>query len=47
MGEVRNQPRAGYLSSIETIVYALKAVRGLVYLSQMVDDQRRCKRTSH
>lgn len=50
-GEVRNQPRAGYLSSIESIVYALKAVgenpEGLDGLldvfESMVGDQRRCK----
>ncbi|KAM7498866.1 hypothetical protein LguiA_023280 [Lonicera macranthoides] len=50
-GEVRNQPRAGYLSSIESIVYALKAVGenpggldGLLdVFESMVGDQRRCK----
>lgn len=50
-GEVRNQPKAGYLSTIESIVYALKAVgknpEGLDGLldvfASMVGDQRRCK----
>lgn len=50
-GEVRNQPKAGYLSTIESIVYALKAVgenpNGLDGLldvfASMVGDQRRCK----
>ena len=49
--EVRTQPRAGYLSTIESIVYAMKAVGedvdgldGLLAVFQsMVDDQRRCK----
>ncbi|MCD7463932.1 hypothetical protein HAX54_051710 [Datura stramonium] len=50
--EVRRQPRAGYLSTIESIVYALKAVgekdsEGLDHLldvfESMVGDQRRCK----
>ncbi|TMX04438.1 hypothetical protein EJD97_008853 [Solanum chilense] len=50
--EVRRQPRAGYLSTIESIVYALKAVgekdcEGLDHLldvfESMVVDQRRCK----
>lgn len=49
--EVRRQPRAGYLSTIESIVYALKAVgknvNGLDNLldvfASMVGDQRRCK----
>lgn len=50
--EVRHQPRAGYLSTIESIVYALKAVGekdgdGLDHLldvfESMVVDQRRCK----
>ncbi|XP_009607395.1 uncharacterized protein [Nicotiana tomentosiformis] len=50
--EVRHQPRAGYLSTIESIVYALKAVgeedsEGLDHLldvfESMVGDQRRCK----
>jgi len=50
-GEVRNQPKAGYLSTIESIVFALKAVgekhNGLDNLldtfESMVGDQRRCK----
>ncbi|PNX75686.1 toll interleukin receptor [Trifolium pratense] len=50
-GEVRNQPKAGYLSTIESVVFALKAVgenhTGLDNLLDtfecMVDDQRRCK----
>jgi ribosome biogenesis protein Tsr3 len=50
-GEVRNQPKAGYLSTIESIVFALKAVgekhSGLDNLldtfESMVGDQRRCK----
>jgi len=50
-GEVRNQPKAGYLSTIESIVFALKAVgenhKGLDNLldtfESMVGDQRRCK----
>ncbi|GAU49368.1 hypothetical protein TSUD_252420 [Trifolium subterraneum] len=50
-GEVRNQPKAGYLSTIESVVFALKAVgenhEGLDSLLDtfecMVDDQRRCK----
>lgn len=50
-GEVRRQPRAGCLSSIESIVYALKAIGedldGLDCLldvfESMVVDQRRCK----
>ncbi|KAI3825795.1 hypothetical protein L1987_07437 [Smallanthus sonchifolius] len=50
-GEVRPQPKAGCLSSIESIVYALKAVgeddhEGLDCLldvfESMVGDQRRC-----
>lgn len=49
--EVRHQPEAGYLSTIESIVYALKAVgynpEGLDNLldvfESMVADQRRCK----
>lgn len=50
--EVRLQPKAGYLSTIESIVYALKAVgennhEGLDNLldafKSMVEDQRRCK----
>lgn len=50
--EVRHQPKAGYLSTIESIVYALKAVgkedsEGLDHLldvfESMVGDQRRCK----
>lgn len=48
--EVRPQPRAGYLSTIESIVYAMKAVgedsEGLDGLldvfESMVGDQRRC-----
>ncbi|EYU19250.1 hypothetical protein ABFS82_13G169800 [Erythranthe guttata] len=48
--EVRNQPRAEYLSTIESIVYAMKAVgedsEGLDGLldvfESMVGDQRRC-----
>ncbi|XP_024977231.1 uncharacterized protein LOC112514842 [Cynara cardunculus var. scolymus] len=50
-GEVRRQPKAGCLSSIESIVYALKAIgedlEGLDCLldvfESMVVDQRRCK----
>ncbi|CAK9175510.1 unnamed protein product [Ilex paraguariensis] len=50
-GEVRHQPRAGCLSTIESIVYALNAVgddsKGLDVLldvfESMVGDQRRCK----
>ncbi|GAU49371.1 hypothetical protein TSUD_252450 [Trifolium subterraneum] len=50
-GEVSNQPKAGYLSTIESVVFALKAVgenhKGLDNLldtfESMVDDQRRCK----
>uniref|UniRef100_A0A2P2K7E0 tRNA-uridine aminocarboxypropyltransferase n=1 Tax=Rhizophora mucronata TaxID=61149 RepID=A0A2P2K7E0_RHIMU len=49
--DVRHQPKAGYLSTIESIVYALKAVgdepEGLGNLldvfESMVADQRRCK----
>lgn len=49
--DVRHQPKAGYLSTIESIVYALKAVgenhEGLDSLldtfESMVGDQRRCK----
>ncbi|KAK1435631.1 hypothetical protein QVD17_01397 [Tagetes erecta] len=50
-GEVRRQPKAGCLSSIESIVYALKAIgeednEGLDCLlnvfESMVGDQRRC-----
>ncbi|KAI9187207.1 hypothetical protein LWI28_025497 [Acer negundo] len=50
--EVRTQPKAGYLSTIESIVYALKALgdnntEGLNNLldvfESMVGDQRRCK----
>ncbi|XP_057809879.1 uncharacterized protein LOC131024399 [Salvia miltiorrhiza] len=50
--EVRTQPRAGYLSTIESIVYAMKAVGeeeadgldGLLdVFESMVGDQRRCK----
>ncbi|KAL8462548.1 hypothetical protein ACS0TY_032744 [Phlomoides rotata] len=49
--EVRRQPRAGYLSTIESIVYAMKAVGedsdgldGLLdVFESMVGDQRRCK----
>ncbi|KAJ7960754.1 DTW domain protein [Quillaja saponaria] len=49
--EVRQQPKAGYLSTIESIVYALKAIgenhKGLDNLldafESMVGDQRRCK----
>jgi DTW domain-containing protein YfiP len=50
-GEVRNQPKVGYLSTTESVVFALKAVgenhKGLDNLLDtfecMVDDQRRCK----
>ncbi|XP_071703048.1 uncharacterized protein [Rutidosis leptorrhynchoides] len=51
-GEVRRQPKAGYLSSIESIVYTLKAIgkediEGLDCLldvfESMIGDQRRCK----
>jgi DTW domain-containing protein YfiP len=49
--EVRSQPKAGCLSTIESIVYALKAIgdnpEGLDDLldvfESMVEDQRRCK----
>ncbi|XAR56679.1 hypothetical protein NMG60_11037249 [Bertholletia excelsa] len=51
--EVRQQPRAGCLSTIESIVYALKAVSDesdtdkldslLEVFESMVGDQRRCK----
>ncbi|TXG59751.1 hypothetical protein EZV62_014324 [Acer yangbiense] len=50
--EARTQPKAGYLSTIESIVYALKAlgdnnIEGLNNLldvfESMVGDQRRCK----
>ncbi|WKA12454.1 hypothetical protein VitviT2T_029833 [Vitis vinifera] len=49
--EVRHQPKAGYLSTIESIVYSLKAVgdnpEGLDGLldvfESMVGDQRQCK----
>lgn len=49
--EVRVEPRAGYLSTIESIVYAMKAVGedadgldGLLEVFEsMVGDQRRCK----
>lgn len=49
--EVRHQPKVGYLSSIESIVHALKAIgekhEGLDNLldafESMVGDQRRCK----
>ncbi|KAL5804139.1 hypothetical protein ACOSQ3_030939 [Xanthoceras sorbifolium] len=49
--EIRHQPKAGYLSTIESIVYALKALgnnlEGLNNLldvfKSMVGDQRRCK----
>lgn len=49
--EVRHQPRAGYLSTIESIVYALKAfgensdkLDDLLHLFEsMVEDQRRCR----
>lgn len=49
-GEVRQQPKVGYLSTIESIVYALKALgnnlEGLDNLldvfESMVGDQRRC-----
>lgn len=49
--DVRHQPKAGYLSTIESIVYALKAIgenhEGLDSLldtfESMVGDQRRCK----
>ncbi|KAJ0045383.1 hypothetical protein Pint_04166 [Pistacia integerrima] len=49
--EVRHQPKAGYLSTIESIVYALKALGEksdglnnlLEVFESMVGDQRRCK----
>ncbi|GMH24342.1 hypothetical protein Nepgr_026185 [Nepenthes gracilis] len=50
--EVRHQPKPGYLSTIESIVYALELLgdddtKGLVGLldvfQSMVEDQRRCK----
>ncbi|MED6216202.1 hypothetical protein PIB30_005081 [Stylosanthes scabra] len=50
--DVRHQPKAGYLSTIESIVHALKAFgeenhedldRLLVTFEAMVGDQRRCK----
>lgn len=50
--EVRHQPKAGFLSTIESIVYAMKAVSedsaeldGLLdVFESMIGDQRRCKR---
>lgn len=51
-GEVRHQPKEGCLSTIESIVYALKAVGeedlegldGLLHVfASMIGDQRRCK----
>ncbi|KAJ0101757.1 hypothetical protein Patl1_04228 [Pistacia atlantica] len=49
--EVRHQPKAGYLSTIESIIYALKALGEksdglnnlLEVFESMVGDQRRCK----
>ncbi|KAJ0983115.1 hypothetical protein J5N97_011370 [Dioscorea zingiberensis] len=50
--EVRHEPKAGCLSTVESIVYALKTLRGgdeekldelLVLFESMVGDQRRCK----
>lgn len=50
--DVRHQPKAGYLSTIESIVFALKAVGELNHegleglldtFESMVGDQRRCK----
>lgn len=49
--EVRHQPKAGYLSTIESIVYAMKGLGdetdGLDHLLEvfesMIGDQRRCK----
>ncbi|KAL0443384.1 UNVERIFIED_CONTAM: hypothetical protein Slati_2061100 [Sesamum latifolium] len=49
--EVRHQPRAGYLSTIESIVYAMKSIGedsdgldGLLdVFESMIGDQRRCK----
>ncbi|XP_030542989.1 uncharacterized protein LOC115750017 isoform X1 [Rhodamnia argentea] len=50
-GEVRSQPKAGCLSTLESVIYTMKAVgnspEGLDQLldvfKSMVDDQRRCK----
>ncbi|KAI3441649.1 tRNA-uridine aminocarboxypropyltransferase [Psidium guajava] len=50
-GEVRRQPKAGCLSTLESVIYTMKAVgnspEGLDQLldvfESMVDDQRRCK----
>ncbi|GAB2277807.1 hypothetical protein Dimus_012511 [Dionaea muscipula] len=51
--EVRHQPKPGYLSTIESIVYALESFRDnnnleglydlLIVFESMVHDQRRCK----
>ncbi|KAK3424151.1 hypothetical protein EUGRSUZ_F00955, partial [Eucalyptus grandis] len=49
--EVRSQPKAGCLSTLESAIYAMKAVGGspegldqlLDVFESMVDDQRRCK----
>ncbi|XP_057540393.1 uncharacterized protein LOC130818291 [Amaranthus tricolor] len=51
--EVRHQPKPGYLSTIESVVYALKELEGsqklvglgnlLDCFASMVEDQRRCK----
>ncbi|KAL3733000.1 hypothetical protein ACJRO7_022515 [Eucalyptus globulus] len=50
-GEVRSQPKAGCLSTLESVIYTMKAVGGsLEGLDQLIDvfesmvnDQRRCK----
>ncbi|KAK3424031.1 LOW QUALITY PROTEIN: hypothetical protein EUGRSUZ_F00790 [Eucalyptus grandis] len=50
-GEVRSQPKAGCLSTLESVIYTMKAVGGspegldqlLDGFKSMVDDQRRCK----
>ncbi|XP_056173018.1 uncharacterized protein LOC115675154 [Syzygium oleosum] len=50
-GEVRSQPKAGCLSTLESVIYTMKVVGGspegldqlLDVFESMVDDQRRCK----
>ncbi|KAF8023745.1 hypothetical protein BT93_F1054 [Corymbia citriodora subsp. variegata] len=50
-GEVRSQPKAGCLSTLESVIYTMKAVGGtpsgldqlLDVFESMVNDQRRCK----
>ncbi|XP_039170247.1 uncharacterized protein LOC120294301 [Eucalyptus grandis] len=49
--EVRSQPKAGCLSTLESVIYTMKAIGGspegldqlLDVFESMVDDQRRCK----